>query len=181
MKTAVSLRHVYFQIMLWSLGVAAAAGFIAMLVASYDVVGRVAATAFATAAASGILWRLEAMVDDADKSVYGLLGMVAATGICYLLSLFGIWAEEDRWRWWLTVGALGITAPAAFGSLQLIAKRRDVLAADCIEVAGPAATNADAGYVELLARRNMTTSPKNIAPHDRKRSRGRRRSHEVAP
>ena len=128
MKTPISLRHVYFQIMLWSLGVAAAAGFIAMLVASYDVVGRVAATAFATAAASGILWRLEAMLDDADKSVYGLLGMVAATGICYLLSLFGIWAEEDQWRWWLTVCALGITAPAAMGCCQLIAKRRDFLA-----------------------------------------------------
>jgi hypothetical protein len=63
------LRHIFFQIMLWSLGVAAAAGFIAMLAANYNVVGRVAATASATAIASGIMWRLEAVLDHEGKFI----------------------------------------------------------------------------------------------------------------
>ena len=122
-----SRRRIFLRIMLWSLGVAAAAGFIAMLVASYEVVGRIVATALATAVASGIMWRLEALLDGKDKFASGLLGM-ASTGICFLLSLFGIWAEGNEWRWWGTVWALGMTTPAAMGCLLLIARRREYLA-----------------------------------------------------
>lgn len=48
----------------------------AMLTASYDVIGRVAATASATAVAAGIMWRLEVLLDDDAKFVSGLLGIV---------------------------------------------------------------------------------------------------------
>jgi hypothetical protein len=128
MTTPKPLRRLFFQVMLWSLGAAAVAGFFAVLTASYDVVGRVAATAFATAVAAGIMWRLEALLDDDAKSVSGLLGM-ASTGICFLLSLLGIWAgEEDEWRWWVTICALAMTTPVAMGCLQLIAKGRELVA-----------------------------------------------------
>jgi len=122
MKNRPSLRRIFFRVMLWSLGAAAAAGFLAMLTASYEVVLRVAATAFATAVASGIMWRLEGLWDDAEKFVAGFLGM-ASTGICFLLSLLGIWMEGDEWRWWVTVAALGTTTPAAMGCLHLTSKR----------------------------------------------------------
>ena len=128
MTTSSPSRRLFFQIMLWSLGAAAVAGFFAMLTASYDVVGRVAATAFATAVAAGIMWRLEALLDDRAKLVSGLLGM-ASTGICFLLSLLGIWTgEEDEWRWWVTIWALAMTTPVAMGCLQLIAKGRELVA-----------------------------------------------------
>ena len=109
--------------MLCSLGAAAVAGFLAVLASSYEVVGRVAATAFATALASGIMWRLEALLDDRDKAVSGLLGM-SSTGVCFLLALFGIWAAGSEWRWWVTIWAVGMTTPAAMGCLQLTEKER---------------------------------------------------------
>jgi hypothetical protein len=113
--------------MLWSLGAAAVAGFFAMLLASYDLVGRVAATALATAVASGVMWRLEALLDDDAKQVAGMLGM-ASTCICFLIALPGIWAGEDEWRWWVTILALAMTTPVAMGCLQLIAKGREFVA-----------------------------------------------------
>jgi hypothetical protein len=63
-------------------------------------------------------------------------------------------------------------------SLVDVAQSDDVLAADRIEIAGPSAANADAGYVELFARRNMTTSAKNVARGNRKRRRSCRCSYE---
>ncbi len=127
MTTSRPLRRLFFRIMLWSLAAAAVAGFFAMMLASYDLVGRVAATALVTALASGVMWRLEALLDDEAKHIAGMLGMVS-TGLCFLFALPGIWAAEDEWRWWVTIWALGMTTPVAMGCLQMVAKRREFVA-----------------------------------------------------
>lgn len=127
MVSRISLRRVFFRVMLVALAAAAVTGFLAMLLASYELVGRVAATALATALASGLLWRTESLLNERNTAVSGMFGM-AATSLCFFLALVAIWVENHEWRWWGTLLAVGLTTPAAVGCLQLIAWPRGRIA-----------------------------------------------------
>jgi hypothetical protein len=52
------LRSLCLKIMLWLLGTAAVIGVLTVLTASYEVLGRLSGTVFATALAAGMLWPL---------------------------------------------------------------------------------------------------------------------------
>ena len=60
-----------------------------------------------------------------------------------------------------------------------IAQRHDVLTADGINIAAALAADADAGNVDLLARRNMTRSSQNMPWNNCECRYGCRRSHKV--
>jgi len=62
-----------------------------------------------------------------------------------------------------------------------IAQSDNVFTAEGVEVAGPSAAYAYTGYIQLLARRNMTGTPQNGTGHNRERRRCRRTTHKITP
>jgi hypothetical protein len=87
---ALFFRRVCLRIMLWLLGAAALFGVLSVLTASYDIVGRVAATACVTAVAAGFLWPFSVMIDRDRWRGVGLFG-AASVLLVYLLVTPAIW------------------------------------------------------------------------------------------
>src|SRR5687767_1373787 len=84
--TSRSLRHVLLRILLWSLGVAAVCGAVAVLMGDVRSVQRVMTTALVTAGASLLLLGTALLVERPLTRVAGLVGM-AAIVLEYLLIL----------------------------------------------------------------------------------------------
>lgn len=84
------LRTILLRLMLWSLGLAAATGILAVLFQSGDLVWRLVGTGFATALACGLMIPVSTMVDRADLRWAGLLGMGTILAE-YFMALVLIW------------------------------------------------------------------------------------------
>lgn len=104
-------QKVLFKVMLWSLGVAAVLGVIAVLTASFDAVGRVTATAILTSAAAAFLWQAAVRLEQSDLAVK--IAQVGAI-VFFLFALCGIWGIGDEGRMWGTaficLGSLTVAA-----------------------------------------------------------------------
>src|SRR3990172_5249108 len=83
-------RAVLLRLMLWSLGLAAATGVLAVLFQGGDLVWRVVGTGIATAAACGLLIPTSVLIDRERTRAGGLLGM-AVVILEFLLALGLIW------------------------------------------------------------------------------------------
>jgi hypothetical protein len=103
-----------FKVMLWSLGVAAALGVLAVLTASFDVVGRVMATAFLTSATAAFLWQAAVRLEQSESAT-----KMAQAGalLFYLFALGGIWDIGDE-------GKLLATAFTCLGCLTVASSGR---------------------------------------------------------
>ena len=92
-----TLRIVLLRVMLWSLGLSAATGVLAVLLQGGDLVWRVVGTGFTTAVACGLLLRASTLVDHEKSRPAGLLGM-AGVIVEFLMALAQIW-EAPRNLW----------------------------------------------------------------------------------
>jgi hypothetical protein len=92
---ALQFRRYCLRIMLWLLGAAAVFGVLAVLTASYDVVGRIAGTAAITAVAAGLLWPFSILMDRKSYRGVGLFGAASVIAI-YVLVLPSIWEVGHR-------------------------------------------------------------------------------------
>jgi hypothetical protein len=144
METLVPFRRILLKGMLWSLGLTAAGGVLAVLVEQVDVVSRVIGMGLATAAACGALIPITMIVDRRDSRPAGLLGMTVIV-LEYLTGLLLIWEVprhlfgrglEDEFA--LTMVFVGLSAIIAMGLLRLRAVEVGRLAA----TVGLAATGA---------------------------------------
>lgn len=101
--------RLFYKLMLWALAAAAACGILAMLTASYDTMGRVAATAFATAIAAGTAWGLAESLESASQRAARVAGS-ATIVVSYLFALLGIWevSVTESWITSLTTGLSGL-------------------------------------------------------------------------
>lgn len=81
------------RLMLWSLAVAAFLGVTAMFASDSGPVWHLLWTAFATACAAGLLWRLTRLADQPPTRLAGMFGM-AAVLFDFLLILLLIWGHE---------------------------------------------------------------------------------------
>jgi hypothetical protein len=84
------MRKVLLRAMLWSLGLAAAAGVLAVLSGGDEIVWRVVGTGFVTALACGSLLPFSPMFDQEKTRAVGLSGL-AAVVVEFLLALALIW------------------------------------------------------------------------------------------
>ena len=84
------LRTVLLRLMLWSLGLAAAAGVLAVLFRGGNLVWRLVGTGVTTAVACGLMIPASLLVDRNDRRWAGLLGM-AAVIVEFLMALAVIW------------------------------------------------------------------------------------------
>ena len=84
------LHKVLLRAMLWSLGLAAAAGVLAALSGGGETVWRVVGTGFVTALACGLMMPFSAMLDQEKTRAAGLSGMVVVL-VEFLLALALIW------------------------------------------------------------------------------------------
>lgn len=92
-------QKVCFKVMLWSLGVAAVLGVIAVLTASVEVVGRVTATAFLTSVVAAFLWQAAVRLEQSESATK----MAQAGAILfYLFALGGIWDIGNEGKLWAT-------------------------------------------------------------------------------
>lgn len=106
-------QKVCFKVMLWSLGVAAVLGVIAVLTASFDVVGRVTATAFLTAATAAFLWQAAVRLEQSESATK--MAQIGAI-LFYLFALGGIWNIGNEGKLWATASVcLGCLTVAASG------------------------------------------------------------------
>lgn len=106
-------QKVLFKVMLWSLGVAAALGVLAVLTASFEVVGRVTATAFLTSVAAAFLWQAAVRL---EQSASAMKMAQAGTLLFYLFALCGIWDLGNEGQLWSTAFVcLGCLTVAASG------------------------------------------------------------------
>jgi len=106
-------QKVLFKVMLWSLGVAALLGVVAVLTASFEVVGRVTATAFLTSAAAAFLWQAAVRLEQSESAI-----KMAQSGaiLFYLFALGGIWDIGNEGKLWATAFVcLGCLTVAASG------------------------------------------------------------------
>lgn len=106
-------QKVFFKIMLWSLGVAAILGVLAVLTASFDVVGRVMATALVTSVTAAFLWQAAMRLELTPVAI-----KIAQTGalLFYLFALCGIWQIGNEGKVWGTAFVcLGCLTVAASG------------------------------------------------------------------
>jgi hypothetical protein len=106
-------QKVLFKVMLWSLGVAAVLGVTAVLTASFEVVGRVTATAFLTSAAAAFLWQAAVRLEQSASAM-----KIAQAGalLFYLFALCGIWQiGSDGKVWGTAFVCLGSLTVAASG------------------------------------------------------------------
>ncbi len=110
-------RQLLFTLMLWSLGIAAIAGVLAMLTATYGVAGRIVGTALLTTVAAAVLWKLSPTLDESASTPGGLLG-VALTLLCYLLVLPAIWDFGPEAELLLTALGTAICGGATLASLR---------------------------------------------------------------
>ncbi len=106
-------QKLLFKTMLWSLGLAAFLGVVAVLIADFDVVGRITATAFLTSAAAAFLWQAAARLERNELSIWtAQIGSL----LFYVCALCGIWEIGDAGKMWGTgFICLGCSAVAAGG------------------------------------------------------------------
>lgn len=92
-------QKVLFKVMLWSLGAAAVLGVIAVLTASFEVVGRVTVTAVLTSAVAAFLWQAAVRLEQSEAAT-----KMAQTGaiLFYLFALGGIWNNGNEVKLWVT-------------------------------------------------------------------------------
>jgi hypothetical protein len=83
-------RRILLHIMLWSLGVGAVLGALAVLAGGGEAFARISGTTLVTAAAAGLLIPLSKLVDKATSRPAGLLGMSLVIAE-FLLALVAIW------------------------------------------------------------------------------------------
>lgn len=83
-------RNVFLRIMLWSLGLAAVGGVLAVLSLNRSLAWRVVWTGFTTAIACGIMIPVGALVDRKETRSAGLVGMGAVV-VEFLLAMLLIW------------------------------------------------------------------------------------------
>ncbi len=104
-------QKVFFKLMLWSLAVAAVMGVMAVLTASFDVVGRVMATALLTSVAAAFLWQAATRLEQTPVAVN--MAQVGAL-LFYLFALCGIWQIGNEGKMWGTsiicLGCLTVSA-----------------------------------------------------------------------
>ena len=104
------------HVILWSLGIAAAAGVLSVLFGSYDVLGRVCGTAFLIAAATGLLWPVNALLDREKTRAIGTVGLVTIVADVLLIGA-AIWVPTAwlydwfYWACWLSALILALSAP----------------------------------------------------------------------
>ncbi len=106
-------QKVLFKVMLWSLGVAALLGVIAVLTASFEVVGRVTVTAFLTSATAAYLWQAAVRLEQSESAT-----KMAQAGalLFYLFALGAIWDIGNEGKEWGTAFVcLGCLTVAASG------------------------------------------------------------------
>lgn len=113
--------------MLWSLGLAAATGVLAVLFQGGDLVWRVVGTGLATAAACGLLIPTSVLIDRERTRAAGLLGM-AVVIFEFLLALGLIWellqgflssVTDSEIRCILTMVFIGLAAPIIMRAIQV--------------------------------------------------------------
>lgn len=113
--------------MLWSLGLAAATGVLAVLFQGGDLVWRVVGTGLATAAACGLLIPTSVLIDRERTRAAGLLGM-AVVIFEFLFALGLIWKllqgflssiNGAEMRCILTMVLIGLTAPIVMRAIQV--------------------------------------------------------------
>jgi MFS family permease len=121
------LRKLILKVLLWSLGLAAIAGVLAVLVAN-DIIWRIVGTGILTAAAALVTLPLSHMVDRKKMRSAGLFGLVVVV-IEFLLFLALIWELHAILPVWrseenvlMTIGAVGGASVAA--TLLLLAVQR---------------------------------------------------------
>ncbi len=89
-SVASAIRAICLRTILWLLGIASVLGVLAVLTGSFEVVGRVAATAAVTAFAALVLWPLLRLFDEGKNWRVGLFGTVSVVA-AYLLGMPSIW------------------------------------------------------------------------------------------
>lgn len=109
-------RELLFKLMIWSLGIAAASGVLAALTASYDTVGRVAATAFLTCGIAGSLWFVYRQFENQDAAAHIAEG---SFGAAFLFALLGIWSVGNFESTWGTAMSLFFCGALAAGGCGL--------------------------------------------------------------
>jgi hypothetical protein len=85
-------RNLLIRILLWALAVAAASGLLAVFLTDRDLVLRLTAMGFVTAAAAGLMLPCSLMMDKAKTRIAGLLGMTLCAGE-FLLAVAFIWSK----------------------------------------------------------------------------------------
>lgn len=112
-------QKVLFRTMLASLAVAALLGVVAVLMASYEVVGRVIVTAFLTSGVAALLWQAASRLERSESSIW-----IAQAGglIFYLFALCGIWEIGQAWDMWGTGLVVLLCSAVAAGGWSLNAK-----------------------------------------------------------
>ena len=129
------LRTILLRVMLWSLGVAAATGVLAVLALPGDLPWRVVGTGITTAFACALMLPTSGLVDRKDSRAAGLLGM-AGIVLEFIMALMliweaprylfaGLWDEEEIA---LTMLVFGLAVPLIMGLLQLERKPHGFLA-----------------------------------------------------
>lgn len=85
-----NLRHILLRLMLWSLGIGAVLGAVAVLFTSYDVMWRVVSTCFVTALAALLILGCSMLMDKPRARGAGMAGMVGVL-LEFFLTLLLIW------------------------------------------------------------------------------------------
>lgn len=117
-------QKLLFKVMLWSLGVAAVLDVIAVLTASFDVVGRVTATAFLTSAVAAFQWQAAIRLEQSPSAV-----KIAQAGalLFFIFALCGIWRIGNEGKAWGTgFICLGSMTVAASGWARLDPKYKQI-------------------------------------------------------
>ena len=129
-----TLRIALLRAMLWSLGLSALTGVLAVLFEAGDLVWRVVGTGFTTAVACGLMLRASTLVDQKKSRSAGLPGM-AGVIVEFLMAMIVIW-EVPRNLWgvsWegeiaLTMLFLGMAVVLAMALVALLHEAHGVVA-----------------------------------------------------
>lgn len=89
----IELRKIILRVLLWSLGIGAAVGVVAVLVGGDEIFARIIATAFATSGAALLLWPMANMIDHDDSRPAGIFGMMFVI-VEFILVLTLVWVFE---------------------------------------------------------------------------------------
>ena len=89
-------RKLLLRVMLWSLGIAAVTGVLAILTGGEEVIGRVTGTALVTAVACLLMLAAAKLVDNQSSRPAGLLAMVAILTE-FLLAVVVTWGVDSIW------------------------------------------------------------------------------------
>lgn len=114
-----SFRAVCLKTMLWLLAIATAVGVLAVLTASYDLLGRISGTLAATALAAALLWPLSALLEKPKSLAAGIFGILM-TMVVYCLAMPLIWEYGYRQEELLLSSlVLGLSAPFGMAAIRM--------------------------------------------------------------